>query len=165
MQGKHTLVSICQHALIPNNCAGLPPRIYRPSQSTAFCQCLLDIVDQVIDSCHAGLHEAPIQLHDGVPLLDAGLLTHSILKDLRNDHPCGKLALYYAYRADLHQPTHSLNHKQQKYQCCQLSGHHRSVFLSKRGESRRQQGGVMLPNIQSVKTHKLTWPEMIGRKM
>lgn len=64
-------------------------------------QNLLDVVHKVIDSCHAGLHEATIQLHDGVAFLNACLLGHSTLKDLRDDYPCGELALYHSYRAHL----------------------------------------------------------------
>ena len=62
---------------------------------------LLDVVDQIIDSRHAGLHEAAIQLHDGVSFLDAGPLANSALKHLRDDHPSGELALCDAYRCHL----------------------------------------------------------------
>jgi hypothetical protein len=57
----------------------------------------LDVVDQVIDGGHAGLQEAAIQLHDGVPFLDASHLPNSALKHLGDDHSCGELALCYTH--------------------------------------------------------------------
>ena len=63
----------------------------------------LDEVDQVIDCSHAGLHETPVQLHDGVTLLDASLLANSTLKDLGYDDPCGKFALCHPNCAHLQQ--------------------------------------------------------------
>jgi hypothetical protein len=69
-------------------------------------QCALDVIDQVIDSSHAGLQEAAIQLHDGVPFLDASHLANSALKHLGDDHSCGELALCYTHCTHL-QHTHT----------------------------------------------------------
>lgn len=69
-------------------------------------QSALDVVDQVIDSGHAGLQEAAIQLHDGVSFLNTRHLPDSALKHLGDHHSCGELALCYTYCTHL-QHTHT----------------------------------------------------------